>query len=323
MRPQCAHVDDAEHLAARDERRAQKGLDALLAQDRIEDIRVVDVREHDRALLGSDAAGKSPADRDADALLHLLLDASCGPRDELRAGLVEQQDRARVDLDRVPNSVDELLKQIAEAHRRERGVRDRLKPLEGFCRPLGLPVHAAVIDRVRGAVGRELQKLRVVAREIPWGQRADVQDAEDVAADEERHPQERLDSLLTQDRVEHVGVVDVLNDHRMSVRRDPAGETLPDRDANTLFHLLLDAPRRAGDELVARLVEKEERTGVRFQSLSDPLEERLQELVEVEVRKGSVGDRLDAKQPLVDIAAGRRASGRIIGHAPELSDRTR
>ena len=67
-----------------------------------------------------------------------------------------------------------------------------------------------------------------------------MQHAEDVAADEERHPQERLDPLLAQDRVEHVGVVDVLDDYRMSIRRDPAGETLPDRDANTLFHLLLD-----------------------------------------------------------------------------------
>jgi hypothetical protein len=38
-----------------------------------------------------------------------------------------------------------------------------------------------VLDRVGGAVGRELQQLRVVAREDARGQRADVQDAQNVA----------------------------------------------------------------------------------------------------------------------------------------------
>ncbi len=54
--------------------------------------------------------------------------------------------------------------------------------------------------------------------ERPRRQRADVEDADHVACDEQRHAEHRLDPLLAQDRVEHVGVVDVVEDHRLSSR---------------------------------------------------------------------------------------------------------
>jgi hypothetical protein len=72
-------------------------LDALLAQDRVEDVGVVDVVDRDRALLGGDAAGEAAAERDLDALLDLLLDAL--GRAGVQPVALEQQDRHGVDLE--------------------------------------------------------------------------------------------------------------------------------------------------------------------------------------------------------------------------------
>ena len=55
--------------------------------------------------------------------------------------------------------------ELVELEVRERGVRDRLDVLEPLARaPLGLE-QARVLDRERGAVGRELEQLDLVARE--------------------------------------------------------------------------------------------------------------------------------------------------------------
>ena len=100
-------MEHAAHLALDDERDAEHRLDPLLAQDRVEDVRVVDVVEDHRPLLGGDAAGEAAADRDADALLDLLLDPERGPGDELVRLLVEQEDRARVDLEDLAGALEE------------------------------------------------------------------------------------------------------------------------------------------------------------------------------------------------------------------------
>src|SRR5919202_79796 len=71
---QRPHVDDADHFAAHGQRNPEQRLDPLLAQDRVEDVRAVDVVDHDRGRLRGDPAGEAPAERDADAALHLLLD---------------------------------------------------------------------------------------------------------------------------------------------------------------------------------------------------------------------------------------------------------
>ena len=66
---------------------------------------MVDVIEDHRPLVGGDATGEAPADRDPNALLHLLLDPERGPSDELVGALVEQQDRAGVDLEDLPRAL--------------------------------------------------------------------------------------------------------------------------------------------------------------------------------------------------------------------------
>ena len=47
-----------------------------------------------------------------------------------------------------------------------------------------------VVDRERRAVGRDLEQVAVVVGEVARGERADVQDADDAALDEQRDAEE-------------------------------------------------------------------------------------------------------------------------------------
>ena len=127
VRHERPDVDDAKNIASRDERRAEQRLDALLAQDRVQHIGVVDVREHDRALLGGDAAGKAAADGNPHALLDLFLDPPRSAGNQLSALLVEEEDRARVGPQGASHPLDKLLQEVVEAQGRERRVRDGLQ----------------------------------------------------------------------------------------------------------------------------------------------------------------------------------------------------
>ena len=85
-----------------------------------------------------------------------------------------------------------------------------------------------------------------------------MQHADDVALDQQRDAEHRADPLLPQDRVDDVGVVEVLDEDRAPLGRDPAGEAAPDRDPDALLDLLLDALGGGRHEL-AGLVEQQER----------------------------------------------------------------
>ena len=89
---------------------------------------MVDVVEDHRLLLGGDPAGEATTHRDADALLYLLLEPECRPRDELVRVLVEQEDRTRVDLEDLPRPLEQRIEQLVEPQVRERGVGDGLQP---------------------------------------------------------------------------------------------------------------------------------------------------------------------------------------------------
>ena len=76
---------------------------------------------------GGDAAGEAAADRDAHALLDLLLDALGGARAEHLAARLEQQDRGGVDVQDRGDAVEQLDQQLVRRQVGERGVRDALK----------------------------------------------------------------------------------------------------------------------------------------------------------------------------------------------------
>ena len=155
-----------------------------------------------------------------------------------------------------------------------------------------------MVDRDRGSVCGELQQVDVVDGELPRHERADVEDADDAAAHEQRHAEQRLDPFLPQDRVEHVRVVDVVEDHRPRVAGDASREAAPERDAHALLDLLLDPDRRARDELLRLLVEQQDRARVAADHLPGPAEQRVEQVLELEVPERGVGQGLEPAQAL-------------------------
>jgi hypothetical protein len=155
-----------------------------------------------------------------------------------------------------------------------------------------------VLDRERGTVGHELQQLDLVLVEGAVMERADVEDAAHLTLDDQRDAEHRLDPLLPQDRVEDVSVVDVVEDHRPLLGGDPTGEPTTDRNADALLYLLLDAERSPRDELVRVLVEQEDRARVDLEDLPGPVEQRIEQLVESQVRERGVGDGLQPPNTL-------------------------
>ena len=77
-----------------------------------------------------------------------------------------------------------------------------------------LLVEARPFDRERDALRHQLEQLDVGVRESPRHERADVQHADHLTVDAQRHAEHRLDALLAKDRIDHVGVVDVVENHR-------------------------------------------------------------------------------------------------------------
>ena len=80
----------------RDEGHPEKRLDPLLPEDRVEDLRVVDVVEDYGSALRHDPPREAAADGDADAAFDLLLETDGGACDELASLVVEEEDGARV-----------------------------------------------------------------------------------------------------------------------------------------------------------------------------------------------------------------------------------
>ncbi len=192
----------------------------------------------------------------------------------------------------------------------ESDVSDRLHVLELLpCRLLGF-VEAGVVDRDRCPVRDELHQLEVDVGEGARNEGADVEDAEHPAVEQERHAEHRLDALLAQDRIEDVGVVDVVEHHGLAVGGDPAGEAAPDRDAHALLDLLLDPDRRARHQLLGLLVVEQHGARVDLEDVASPDEERGQQLFELQVAQGDVGQRLQPAQ-LFDVLD-------RIGHSKDI-----
>jgi hypothetical protein len=189
-RRQAADVQDADDAALDDQRDAEQGLDALLAQDRVEDVGVVDVVDRDRALLGGDAAGEAAAERDLHALFDLLLDPL--GRARVQPVALEQEDRDGVDLEDLRDPLEQLVEELLLREVGERRVGDLLDrsqlagdELRCLARVALVRVELRLRDRERGAVGGELQEVAVVVGELARGEAADVQDADHPALGEQ------------------------------------------------------------------------------------------------------------------------------------------
>jgi hypothetical protein len=114
--------------------RRQAG-DALSAQERVEHIRLLDVRQDDGPQLRCDATSEALADRDADGRVELFLDPHRRMRDELVPLLVQQQDGAGIRAEQRPDPFEELRGPVGAVP--ERRVGDCLQPVK----LLRLPSH--------------------------------------------------------------------------------------------------------------------------------------------------------------------------------------
>jgi uncharacterized protein YndB with AHSA1/START domain len=176
--------------------------------------------------------------------------------------------------------------------------RDGDEAVSQLVEPQELIVEKRLLDRHRRALGRELEELHVVRFENAMAKAADVNYAQHATAYEERGAEKRLDSLLAENRVQDVRVIDVLDGERPPLGGDPAGEAAADRDPRAPLDLLLDSLRRARDELVRALVEQEDGARVGSEDLLDPVEQLVEEVLEREVRERRVRDALQLQQPL-------------------------
>ena len=116
-------MHDADDAAFDVDGHAQHRADALLPEDRVYDVGVVEV-DDDRSCLSGDAARETACERHLDALADLLLQPSRGTCDEDAAILVEQQHRRCVDLERVADALQQLGEHVLERHVPERRVGD-------------------------------------------------------------------------------------------------------------------------------------------------------------------------------------------------------
>jgi len=120
-----------------------------------------------------------------------------------------------------------------------------------------------------------------------------VQDADRVAVGDERDAEQGADADVQEDGISDVCVVHRLEDHGSPFGRYSTRETLPDRNAHAAAHFFLDAFRRRRDHFARRSVDEQYGRGVDLEDLSHSLQQRVEELVDLEVGERSVGDGLN------------------------------
>src|SRR5260370_8522354 len=92
-------------------------------------------------------------------------------------------------------------------------------------------------------MGGDLEQVGVLPGELAGRQRTDMHNADHPAASYHRHAHEGADPLPHQDRVQHRGVIHVVEDHRPVLSGNPPSEPPPHRDPHTLPYLPLHAHR--------------------------------------------------------------------------------
>ena len=176
-----------------------------------------------------------------------------------------------------------------------------------------LAVQLRILDSEPDPVGDDLEELGVAAIELPALARPDVEHADHLALEEDRHAEERADALLDQDWMEHVRgihVLDVLDEDGSLLRRDATGEAAAHPRADAA--LLPEPLDRARHQLVA--LEQQDGRGVGTQERAHADEEFVEEMVEREVCERRVDDGFELADGL-GVRAGARAGCLGLGGA--------
>src|SRR6185437_4223475 len=96
--------------------------------------------------------------------------------------------------------------------------------------------------------------------------------------------------------IEHVAVIDVAQHHGAPAGCNAAGESLADRDPNALLDLFLDPDRGPRDELVFPGVEEEDSARICLEERAGALEQRLQQLLGLQMAERRVRQLLQTSQ---------------------------
>jgi hypothetical protein len=145
-----------------------------------------------------------------------------------------------------------------------------------------------------------LQHLDVAVVPVARREGAHVEHAEHLRLEQERHAQQRLQSLLAQDRVVDVRLVHVEDRHRPAIGGHPSGEAPGHGDAHVALDLLLDPLGGGRQQVAAVLLEQKDRGGVRVEQLGHAHEQLLEHLLEGEMGESRVRDALQGMEPLAD-----------------------
>ena len=151
-------------------------------------------------------------------------------------------------------------------------------------------VQARSLDPRGGTGGRDLEHGEIALAERPRMQRSDMEHADQVTLDDQRHAEQRADPLLAQDRIHDVGVVDVGDEDRHALGRDPSREPSSDRDPHALLDLFLDPVRGARDQLLRVLVEQQDRDRVDRQRVAHADQQLVEKLLEPQLGERRVGE---------------------------------
>ena len=148
-----------------------------------------------------------------------------------------------------------------------------------------------------------------------------MQHPDDGRVVEQRHADHPADAVPEQDRVDHVGGVDVRDHHRLSGRGHPAGESGAERNANALPDLVLQPLGGDRGEECAGVIHQQDRRGVDTEQFAHPGQQLVEQFFEGELRQCHVGDRLDPAQLLVDVTEG--SSSAVDSHDVDPTDAAR
>jgi hypothetical protein len=106
------------------------------------------------------------------------------------------------------------------------------------------------------------------------------------------HPEQRLDPQLAKDRIQHVGVIDLLDDHWLLVGCDATGKkTLSHPHAHPLTDRRFDPPGSSHHKLLAGGIEQQHRRGADPKKFLHPIKQLTQQVLDVKgVNAASVTD---------------------------------
>ena len=131
----------------------------------------------------------------------------------------------------------------------------------------------AGLGRQGDAVGHHLEQVDVGVAEVPGGEGADVQHAQEPPARKERDAEQRADALGAEHGIDDVRVGDVLDGHGFPAAATRPANPLPRGIRNPWWTSSSMPAGRRGHELAGRHVEQEDGGGVGVEDVPHPIEQ--------------------------------------------------